>query len=182
MRQVPELSIRQFRLGLMIAVLLQLAIIGLFFFGIIHDENHPLGTLSFHHGGDQNDYFALARSIQQGQPVASKFTLGYPLLLLPWLAVFQPQKATDLMPIQAAFHAFILFPLAQILLAGLALRLIRQRTMALLCVLLWTVLPVVLYLAMAALGRAALGAIWAVHLPWLQMLSDPPATFLTILS
>jgi hypothetical protein len=102
--------------------------------------------------------------------------------LVPWIAVFKPARPQDLVPAIAALNAFVLFPLSQLILARLTLRITRHRTVALISVLLWTSFPVILYGGMALVGRAELGAIWAVHLPWLQMLSDPPATFLTLLS
>jgi hypothetical protein len=172
----------QVRLGLAAAIVLQLAIVGLFYFDIIHDPNHRTGTLIFHHGGDEVAYFELAQSLLDGQPVKTQFSLGFPLMLVPWIVALQPGGPDALKVPIAVFHALFLFPLAQALFLSLALRLFRNPTTALLALLLWTVLPIVLYLALALAQRAELGAIWAVHLPWLQMLSDPPAAFLTLFS
>ncbi len=179
---VKPISPRQLQLGLAVAIILQIAIVGLFYLDVIHDPNHQPGTLLFHQGGDQDGYFALAQSIVSGDLIQSKYTLGYPLLLVPWMAIFKPARPQDLIPAIAALNAFVLFPLSQFILARLTLRITHHRTVALISVLLWTGFPVMLYSAMALVGRAELGAIWAVHLPWLQMLSDPPATFLTLLS
>jgi hypothetical protein len=177
-----EISQRQLRLGLILAILLQLIVVALFFFDIIHDPNHQTGKFIFHHGGDENDYFALAQSLLAGTPISSKYSLGYPLLLIPWIAVFKATTPSAVTQPVAIFCALILFPLAQIIFVSLAVRITHHRTAALISVLLWTLFPVLLYIAMALIHRSELGAIWAVHLPWLQMLSDPPTAFFTLLS
>ncbi len=112
----------------------------------------------------------------------SKFTLGYPLLLLPSIAIFHPSSADDLIPLSTILNACILFPLAQLVLVKLAYRVLHSRTLALSGLLLWTLSPLIAYVLLALTGRSETGAIWGTHLAWLQMLSDPPAAFLTILS
>lgn len=162
-------------------VALHLGILALFTFDIIPGAHQP-GTFLFHHGGDQDSYYALARSLLDGHPIQSKYPLGFPLLLIPWIVIFQPANSTALITPVALFHSMVLFPLSQFVLAILALRITHHRTAALLSVFVWTVLPLPVWLALALTGRSELGAIWAVYLPWPQMLSDPPAAFLTLLS
>jgi hypothetical protein len=181
-RFFSEISPRTFRLGLLIAVALHLIIVALFFTDAIRDEYHIPGTFNFHNGGDQSEYFEFARSILRGEPARTRFTLGYPLLLAPWLVAFPTANALTMTGYVAAFNALILFPVSQVVLAWLGVLWLRSRTRALIAVLIWTLLPLALYLFMAVIGRAGLGAIWAVHLPWLQMLSEPPTTFLTLIS
>ncbi|MEO8394824.1 MAG: hypothetical protein ABI700_17650 [Chloroflexota bacterium] len=182
--QIPirEISSSQLRYGFLIAILLHLIIIGLFYFDIVHDPFHQTGTWHFHQGGDQIGYFDLAQSLFNGQPIPSKFTLGYPLLLLPAIAVFHPTSADDLIPLSAILNACLLFPVAQLFFVSLAYRILRSRTIALSGLILWTLSPLIAYVLLALTGRADLGAVWGVHLAWLQMLSDPPAAFLTVLS
>jgi hypothetical protein len=177
-----EISPRRMWLGLIIAILIQWGIVALLYFDVIHDPYHQTGTFIFHQGGDQDSYFALARSILDGHPIRSQFTLGYPLLLIPWIVVFQPASSTSLIPPIAIFHAFVLFPLSQGIFLTLAARITRRRLVALAALFLWTVLPILLYIGLALVNHVQLGALWAGHLVWLQMLSDPPATFLTLLS
>jgi hypothetical protein len=178
---LKEISIRRYRLGLALMVALHLGILALFTFDILPGAHQP-GTFLFHHGGDQDSYYVLARSLLDGHPIQSKYPLGFPLLLIPWIALFQPTGSTALIPPVALFHSLVLFPLSQFVLASLALRITHHRTAALLSVLVWTILPLPIWFVLALTGRAELGAIWAVHLPWPQMLSDPPAAFLTLVS
>src|ERR1041385_3490311 len=110
-----EISQRQLKLGLVIAVVFQLLVVALFFFDIIHDPNHQPGRFIFHHGGDENDYFALARSLLTGTPIDSKYPLGYPLLLIPWIIAFRATIPSDVIQPVALFSALVMFPLAQII-------------------------------------------------------------------
>jgi hypothetical protein len=109
---IKLISPLQLRLGLAVAMVLQIAIVGLFYLDVIHDPNHQPGTLLFHQGGDQDGYFALAQSIVSGNLIQSKYTLGYPLLLVPWIAIFKPARPQELIPVIAALNAFVLFPLS----------------------------------------------------------------------
>src|SRR5882724_822144 len=107
-----EISQRQFKIGIAIVVVLQLVIVALFFFDIIHDPYHQTGKFVFHHGGDENDYFALARSLLTGTPIDSKYTLGYPLLLTPWIVAFGATAPSGVVQPVALFSSIVMFPLA----------------------------------------------------------------------
>src|SRR5579859_604550 len=177
---MPEISARQVKICLAVAIALQVFVVGLFYFDIIHDPDHGVGDFIFHHGGDEAEYFALAQSLIKGSPLKSQFSLGFPVMLVPWILILHPKTATDLKVPVALFNSLLLFPLAQTLFLSFAVRLLRSRTIAVIGLFIWTVLPVALFVGVALTGRPALGAIWAVHLPWLQVLSDPPAAVLTL--
>src|SRR5438045_799064 len=110
-----EISNRQLTIGVAIAIVLQVLVVALFFFDLIHDPNHQTSRFIFHHGGDENDYFALARSLLTGTLIDSKFSLGYPLMLAPWIAAFRAAIPADVIQPVALFSALVMFPLAQIL-------------------------------------------------------------------
>lgn len=167
---------------LLIPIALHFVILALFFFDVIRDPYHQPGTLLFHHGGDDREYFKIATLLLQGNVPETQYTLGYPLLLVPWIVVLRPSVITELTGPMVVFHAGILFPLTQIILYHLTFRLTRQRLIAWLAALFWALMPAALYAGVATIHSPDLAAIWAVHLPWLQMLSDPPSAFLTVLS
>jgi hypothetical protein len=167
-----------YRAGLALIYLVHLCVLGLFFFVIPSQWHHGW---YFHHGGDQEGYYALAESLVEGQPVASKFPLGFPLLLAPAIMLTQPAGWEDLVPPFVVLHAFVLHGLSQVLLGAIARRVTHSRALALLVVLGWVLTPLALYAAVSVAHSQQLAANWAVHLPWLQMLSDPPAAFLTLL-
>src|SRR5438270_2431656 len=141
-----DISDKHLKLGLNCAVALQLVVIGIFYFNIIHTPDHDTGSFRFHHGGDEVGYFQLAQSILNGTPVKSQFSLGFPLMLIPWLIAVQPTKPLDIEASVAIFHAVFLFPLAQILFLSLAKRILQNRAAALLALLIWTVMPLILFL------------------------------------
>ncbi len=62
----------------------------------------------FYAGGDEIEYFELARSLVDGHPVASSRTLGYPLLLAPLAAAAGAQTARDLQPWIVLLQAMML--------------------------------------------------------------------------
>lgn len=169
------------RFGLLVSLALHLLIVVLYIVDIVPQDTHP-ETLIFYHGGDEVHYFDLAQGFTQGEIRESKYPLGFPLLLLPFLWLTGADIARDLIPTVALFHALVLMP-ASILLFSRLLEKIWGRAWCSLIVLMgWVSLPLLMVIAMSAIGRGGLGGDRAVAQVGLQMLSEIPALFLTLLA
>lgn len=177
-----DLTPRQFRWGLAAAYALHIVILALFVFEVIPQQYHAVGRpFWLHHGGDNVGYFNLARDLLEGTLQPNKYPLGFPILLVPFIAIFQPPDQQDLLEVVSAFWGIFMFPLGQLLLAWLARQLTGRRWLALCSVCLWTALPLLLYYGLRLVTTPAVAEVSAVHLMWAQMLSDGPATLFTLL-
>ncbi|MBZ0291279.1 MAG: hypothetical protein K8L99_01810, partial [Anaerolineae bacterium] len=179
---MPDLTPRQYRLGLLIAIALHLLIVSLYVFSVIPQQYHPVDRpFWFHNGGDNAGYFDQARGLLNGDLQPNKYTLGYPILLIPFMVVLQPPFQQDLLEPVSAFWSLVMFPLGQIILGYLATRMTGRRRLGLLSVFVWTLLPLVMYATVYLLFNADMAETTSVHLLWAQMLSDGPATLFTLL-
>ncbi|MBN1286571.1 MAG: hypothetical protein JXB47_14330 [Anaerolineae bacterium] len=169
---------KSYKAGVIFNYLVHLGVLGLFFFAIPSEYHHGW---YFHHGGDQETYYELGASLAALAPAANKFPLGFPLLLAIPIALFRPADWQALVPLFVIVHAFVLHGLAQLLLGAITFRMTRSRRIAWLAVLVWVLLPLIYYIGLAVVHSPALAAERASHLAWVQMLSDPPAAFLTLL-
>lgn len=171
------------RIVLFVLVLLHLAVVGLYVAEVIPQEFNPPDHLFwFHNGGDNADYFRMAINIAHGQFEAIKYPVGFPLTLLPFIAIFQPRVQENLLQPVSAFWTLVMFPVGQLLLYRLSLVLTHRPSVGLWAVFLWTILPLPLHLALLLLTSPVIAETSSVHLIWAQMLSDGPATLLTILT
>jgi hypothetical protein len=176
-----DLTGEQIRYALLAAYLLHVVIIGLFLFDVIPQEYHRDGyPFWFHQGGDDYGYFSLARDLTTGELHANKYPLGFPVLLLPFVA-FLPSTHDALLQPVAMFWALVMFPIGQNLLFRLAYRLSKQAVLALFSVFLWTGLPLLAYAILRVITNAVVAETASVHMTWAQMLSDGPATLFTLL-
>ncbi len=184
-----DLTRKQLNLALLALYLLHLTILGLYVFDIIPQQFHtPARPFQMHHGGDNEAYFNLARDLLTGTPQPSIYTLGFPLLLTPFLVIFRPQDQQEILQVVAAFWGIAMYPLGQWALTWLAERLTGSRVLALLSTFLWTMLPLVFYgifgtfsLIYGQESFALLAETTSVRQTWAQMLSDGPATLFTLL-
>lgn len=180
---MPDLTPRQYRLGLLVAIVLHLMIVSLYVFNMIPQQHHPADRLFwFHNGGDNVGYFNQARSLLNGDLQPNKYTLGFPILLIPFMVSLQPPFQEDLLEPVSAFWTLVMFPLGQITLGLVATRLTGRRRLGLASVFVWTLLPLVVYGTVYLLFNAAMAETTSVHLLWAQMLSDGPATLFTLLA
>jgi hypothetical protein len=165
-----------------LAYLLHLAIVALYVFDVIPQHYHRgFGRFWFHNGGDEVGYFEIARALVSGHVVPQPFTLGFPILLAPFF-VLRPASFDSLVAPVAAWWTLMMFPLAQFLLARFTVRVSGRHIAAGLAVFLWTSLPLVVFAALRSVGNAVMAEVFSVHLTWAQMLSDGPATLLTLLT
>jgi hypothetical protein len=178
-----DLTRRGLLWGLLAAYSLHLIVLALYVFEIIPQEFHtPEYPFWFHQGGDERGYLALARALVSGNFTAGKYPLGFPILLVPFLWVVQPATRDTLIQPVAAFWSLAMFPLGQLALAWLTVRLTGRRWLTLVSVLLWTALPVVTYIALRLVSNPTFAEASSVHMTWAQMLSDGPATLFTLLT
>ncbi len=178
------LRIRGLHGVILLAAGLHLLILGLFVFEVIPQQYKREGySFWFHHGGDNYGYYDQAQALITGDFSPNKYPLGFPILMLPAMALLDNPAHDALVEPVALWWALVMFPIGQIILAQLTLKLCandQQLTGGTL--ILWTVLPLLTYGALAAFWSPLLAELVAVHLPWAQMLSDGPATFFTLLA
>jgi len=143
----------------------------------------------FHHGGDQDEYFFIAKMLIEKGAVASFRPFGYSLTLIPFILLYDAVSWKTILVPAVLFNAFYLFSLSAVLVALIAAASYKNKAAVILSTTLWVVLPYFIWwgtewiLGMRHPDR--LGSpgpeIWMVHQMWVQMLSDPLATFLCIL-
>lgn len=176
------MSRRTYLLGLFAALLLHYGTLALFAVDIIPQEyNMPGHTLWFHQGGDTWGYYEQMQSLIRGEFAPNKYPLGFPILTLPLVAIIQPTHHNQLVEPVSAFWAVIMFPIGQWVLATLAEKVTQKRSIALLTVWIWTALPLMSWAVLTVIWNPQMAEIVSVHLPWVQMLSDGPATLFTLL-
>jgi len=173
---------RVYWVGLLGAVLLHYVTLALFAAEIIPQQyNMPGHVLWFHQGGDTWGYYAQIESLATGVFQPNKYPLGFPILTLPLYGLLQPAHHNQFVEPVSAFWGVLMFPLGQLTLAYLAEKLSGRRIVALLTVWLWTGLALLSWGILSVIWNPEMAEIVSVHLPWVQMLSDGPATLFTLL-
>src|SRR5689334_20484798 len=105
----------------LLAVTIQLITVALFVFRVLPQptsEGNPFFVL--HHGGDEVEYFDFAKGMLMGKLPPSLVTLGYPLLVVPFVLLFNADQVAQIKPVVAAVWSLLMFPLAQWLFLRLA--------------------------------------------------------------
>ncbi|MDO8515567.1 MAG: hypothetical protein Q7S14_03640, partial [bacterium] len=152
--------------------ILHIAIVGLFIFGLF-PSSIPLKTPFdwINVGRDNYCYWQTALDLISGQLIPTKCQLGFPILLLPIAAIFPSHDVS--LPLVVFFWTILAFPFAQWLLYKISGNFLS--------VLIWTLLPLAAFAGLKIIGDpfAEIQAFW---LTWAQMLSDGPATLLTLMS
>lgn len=98
-----------------------------------------------HHGGDQNEYLALARSLAEGHPQRSLVGIGQALVMLPWVVWLKPYNYFDIIVPLVIINGFLLGGLSVVAVGGLARRITGQDTVATLTAAIWATLPTLTY-------------------------------------
>ena len=136
----------------------------------------------FHQGGDQIEYFAIARSLATLQPIAAQFyPVGFPLLLAPFILLLRPDSWIDLIMPIVIFHTAL--AIGCIFIVGyLAYKLAENAWVALCSAALWALHPYGLYAVLALHPQAAtVQSSYVSHAMWFPMLSDPGGAFFLLL-
>ncbi len=134
--------------------------------------------------GDEDEYFKLAFSLARFKPVDSYRTLGFPILLLPFIWITQANSSEQLLLPVAIFHACVLAPISVMLVASIAKKLSKDWKVALLSATIWTLFPYLVYMFVHTnlLFCKDVPAMRMAHQMWVQALSDPPAAFFVLLA
>ncbi len=135
-----------------------------------------------HHGGDQQEYLDLARSLAAGSPQPSLVGLGQALMMLPWIILIQPSHYWDIVVPLVTINGFILGGLSVPLLGELARRITRRDGTALLAALVWTFLPTLTYYGFFwHFDPVIMRSSYVPVVGWLNGLSDGPTTFIIMI-
>lgn len=136
----------------------------------------------FHHGGDEEEFFRLASGLARFRPVASYRTLGFPLLLAPFIRLFRADAIEDILTAVVIFNSCILSVMGIFLIAMTAEKLTKDRRISVVSAALWTFLPYLLKIAISLLSprHFEVAGIWMTHWMGLQVLSDPLSVFLVL--
>lgn len=151
-------------------------------FLLMHDIPHTgvqSGGWWFYHGGDEDEYFALAQSLIEGKDRDSMKTIGYPLFLIPLILITGAQDETELLRPLFLLHALFFFCLSILLVALIGQMVFKSRWLGALSAAVFTFIPHIFYAffhnlkpyyAEASLYR---GETTFQHINWLELISDP---------
>lgn len=134
--------------------------------------------------GDEEEYFKVAFSLAKFNPVDSYRTLGFPILLLPFIWLAKANSFTQLLLPVSIFHACILAPISIVLVAFIAKKLAREWKVAIIAATIWTFFPYLVYIFVHTNSSFCkdVPAMRMAHQMWVQALSDPPSTFLVLVA
>lgn len=134
--------------------------------------------------GDEDEYFKLAFSLAKFKPVDSFRTLGFPILLLPFIWITHAGNLEKLLLPVAIFHSCVLAPISIILVALIAKELTKEWKVAIFSASIWTFFPYLVYIFAHTNPSFCkdVPAMRMAHQAWLQALSDPPSTLSALLA
>ena len=141
----------------------------------------------FYHGGDEQTYFRLAKSITQLDLKKAPSNIGYPLFLAPFIYFTGATTLQDILKPIFIINAFILFSLSIILVAFIAKKLFKNKTIAAICAALFCLHPYIFYILFHKVDvplegvELTKGVRSFIFLNWLQIMSDSLSAFLVFL-
>lgn len=144
----------------------------------------------FPHGGDEREYFNLAKSITELDLIQEKQTLGYPLFLAPFVYLADAKTIKDIVQPLFIVQAIILFALSIILVSLIAERIFQSRIIGVISGGIFTLFPYLFYLLLYCLGSIypqftayslLQGPIEFISINWFLMIADPLSAFLIFL-
>ena len=132
-------------------------------------------------GGDQILYFNMAKSFAAFSPIHEKYPIGFPLLLTPLVIMCNAQVWQDLIKPVMVFHTGL--ALISIYLVGsIASMVTRKTAVSILCALVWTITPYLIYFFAGFFNAAWLRNTYVSYTMWFAMLSEPSTTFFLLLN
>lgn len=175
---------RRYRLFLALAIALHLFTLLLFAAEIIPQQTKQShrGWYWFHHGGDEVAYYEQMLDLRSGDLEASKYPLGFPLLMLPFSWVIQPPNLANLVQPIALFWSVLVYPLAILLLADFTERISGSKFTALIAAFVYAGMPLLAFFGFNLVWNTEMAEVIAIHMTWAQMLSDGPTAFFTLLA
>jgi len=180
-------KMNRYRLLLSLAIALHLFTLFLFAADVIPQQTKQShrGWYWFHQGGDEilyHEQMLDLRNLDENLDIEdAKYPWGFPLLMLPFSWVMEPDFANLVQPI-AFFWSVIAFPLAILLLADLTWRITQSESTALIAAFLYAALPLLALVGFNLVWNAEMAEVIAIHMTWAQMLSDGPTAFFTLLA
>jgi len=131
-----------------------------------------------HHGGDQDEYLTLARSIVEGAPRRSVVGLGQALVMIPWVMLLRPAQYMDIVAPLVIINGFILGGLSVLMVGGLARKITGRDGIAVFTALVWAFLPTLAYYGWFwHFDPAIMRSSYVPVAGWLNGLSDGPSVF-----
>lgn len=170
--------------GLLVLMLARVALALVFILNLLPLElRDPQYRWYLQHGGDQEQMMELAQSILSGRPRESVVGLGQALVMIPWIALLNPQRYIEIAAPLVLINGFLLGGLSVLLVGGIARLLTGSRAVTLGSAALWAFLPLLAYVGFfwhpeAVLLRSAT----VPKVAWLNGLSDGPAVFFLMLA
>jgi hypothetical protein len=179
MRSLKNRSSRQLFYALSLLALLRLGMAAGFLADIPPVEH---SGWQFHcGGGDQILYFNMAKSFAAGNPIHEKYPIGFPLLLAPLVTMCNAQVWQDLIKPVMVFHTGL--ALISIYLVGYIASMITRKTaVSILCALVWTITPYLIYFFAGFFNAPWLRNTYVSYAMWFAMLSEPSTTLFLLLN
>lgn len=146
-----------------------------------------LGGWWFNHGGDEQEYFSLAKSIADLDLIQGRQTLGYPLFLAPFIYFTGADNMKDIAKPLFIIQAFILFSLSIILVSLIAEKIFQSRIIGVISGGIFTFFPYLFYFFLYCLGciyprfeaySLIQGPIEFISMNWLLLITDSLSAFL----
>lgn len=94
---------------------------------------------------DNDEFFEIGRGIIQGKPAGTIHTIGWALILIPFIWLFKPLSMWQIFLPVLFFNSLILYNISIALVALIALKLTRNFKISYAVALLWTLFPWLVY-------------------------------------
>ena len=183
---MKEISKKTFWQILIFLVLLRVVMVLFLMQDIPHTEV-KMGGWWFRHGGDEVTYFNFAKSIAQLDLKKASSNIGFPLFLAPFIYFTRANTVQNILKPIFIINAFILFSLSIILVAFIAKKLFKSKTIAAICAALFCLHPYIFYILFHKVDvplegtELTKGVRSFIYLNWLQVISDSLSAFLVFL-
>lgn len=181
-------SLERFQRVLLLLMIGRWLVAALFILNILPLERRDATYIFFlHHGGDNDDFWALAQSILAGQPKTALVGPGAAFTMSPWIVLLQP-------PVRNWAFARITAPLVlvngflfgglSVLATGIIARASTgSRAVGLIAAALWMLFPLLVYIGFFwHPDPVTLASVTVPKVAWLNGLSDGPAAFFILLA
>lgn len=130
-----------FDIAIFLVIIFRIAVILLLVNGYIYTRSIQHEGWIFWLKGDDRLYFDLANSLINFQPVMSKFTLGFPIFLIPFILITNASDRGDIHNPFVIFNSIGLYSLAIILVGQIAKKLTENKYVSLIAALLFAFFP-----------------------------------------
>ena len=144
-------------------ILARVVLVILYYNGIPPNVFHDLG-LTPNINSDQFEYFRVALSFSKLQFTETQYPIGLPLLLVPFIYIFQTTTLADIFMSVSVFNSVFLYSASILLIYGIANRITGDNKISLLASTLWIILS------------------YKLGCMWVYVYSEPPMMFVVLLA